>query len=247
MKIKFIGSGDAFGTAGKGNTCILLKSNLHGCILLDIGASAMPALKKSEIDLLQVSTILITHFHGDHFGGLPQFLLDAQIILQRTHPLTIVGPKGLVEKVWQLQEAMYPGTSDLEYTFPINFIEMNHKEHVFNEKFKVEYWPMIHSAKSNPHGVRLFIDDFLIAYTGDTEWQDSIIAFADKCNILVMECFSFEEPSPMHLNYEVIMRNLNKLRSDRIILTHLGPSMIDNIQTSLLEIAQDGLEIDLYS
>ena len=54
--------------------------------LIDCGASSLPAMKRLGIAREPVDLILITHFHGDHFGGLPFFLLDAQFS-RRSRPL----------------------------------------------------------------------------------------------------------------------------------------------------------------
>jgi ribonuclease BN (tRNA processing enzyme) len=42
-----------------------------------------------------IGLILITHFHLDHFGGIPFFILDAQLVAKRARPLIIAGPPGL--------------------------------------------------------------------------------------------------------------------------------------------------------
>ena len=58
--------------------------------LIDCGASSLPALKRQGIACDDIDLILITHFHGDHFGGLPFLLLDAQF----TAPNPAAGDRG---------------------------------------------------------------------------------------------------------------------------------------------------------
>ena len=93
MQLRFVGCGDAFGSGGRLNTCFHV-SGREANFLIDCGASALPALKRLEIDRNEIDLILITHFHGDHFAGLPFVLLDAQFS-RRTRPLTIAGPQGI--------------------------------------------------------------------------------------------------------------------------------------------------------
>ena len=93
MQLRFVGCGDAFGSGGRLNTCFHV-SGREANFLIDCGASALPALKRLEIACEDIDLILITHFHGDHFAGLPFVLLDAQFS-RRTRPLTIAGPQGI--------------------------------------------------------------------------------------------------------------------------------------------------------
>ena len=94
VEVQFVGSGDAFGSGGRFQTCIALRAR-GDLFLVDFGASSLIAMQQLGIDPNDVSKILITHLHGDHFGGLPFLLLHAQHVSKRTAPLTIAGPPGL--------------------------------------------------------------------------------------------------------------------------------------------------------
>ncbi len=94
MRLQFIGSGDAFGSGGRFNTCFHL-TGARTNALIDCGASSLIALKKAGVDRNAIGAILVTHFHADHFGGIPFFVLDAQLVAKRTNPLLIAGPPGL--------------------------------------------------------------------------------------------------------------------------------------------------------
>ncbi len=74
MQLRFVGCGDAFGSGGRANTCFHVTGNAVN-FLIDCGASSLPALKSCGIVRNDIELILITHFHGDHFAGLPIFLL----------------------------------------------------------------------------------------------------------------------------------------------------------------------------
>ena len=66
--VTIIGSGDAFGSGGRINTCFFLET-AKGALLVDCGASALPALKARGIDPNRIDAIVLSHLHGDHFGG----------------------------------------------------------------------------------------------------------------------------------------------------------------------------------
>jgi len=74
--VQFVGSGDAFGSGGRFNTCFLV-AGTKTRFLIDCGASTPVALKRAGIDLDGIDGVALTHLHGDHFGGLPFLLLSA--------------------------------------------------------------------------------------------------------------------------------------------------------------------------
>ena len=85
-----------------------------GNVLIDCGASSMVAIRKWDVDPNAVSTVLVSHLHGDHFGGLPFFLLDAQLVSRRTAPLTLAGPPGFEERLMIVMEAMFAGSTKVD-------------------------------------------------------------------------------------------------------------------------------------
>src|SRR5690242_10684844 len=109
MKVTFLGSGDAFGSGGRFNTCFFVETG-SGNFLIDCGASSLIAIRKFGVDPNTISTIFISHLHGDHFGGLPFLLLDAQFYSKREAPLTLVGPPGFRERLAQAMELFFPGS-----------------------------------------------------------------------------------------------------------------------------------------
>src|SRR5690348_6016569 len=107
MKLTVIGCGDAFGSGGRSNTCFMVEEG--GCtILLDCGASAPVALKARNVDLNTIDGVVLSHLHGDHFGGLPFLLLDWQFHQRRERPLTIAGPPGTRERLDAACEVFFP-------------------------------------------------------------------------------------------------------------------------------------------
>ena len=81
-------------------------------------------MNRCGIDRNAIDTILVTHFHADHFGGVPFFMLDAQFNTKRTRPLTIAGPPGLREFYPRAMETAFTGSSRTEPRFELNLVEL---------------------------------------------------------------------------------------------------------------------------
>ena len=94
VTVTFVGCGDAFGSGGRFNTCIMV-DGADIRFTIDFGASSLVALNKLGISHNSIDAVLLTHMRGDHFGGLPFMLLDAMFGARRKRPLTIAGPKNL--------------------------------------------------------------------------------------------------------------------------------------------------------
>ena len=84
----------------------------------------MVAIRKWGIDPNAISTVLVSHLHGDHFGGLPFFILDAQLVSRRTAPLVIAGPPGLGERLRILMEAMFAGSTKSPRKYDLKIREL---------------------------------------------------------------------------------------------------------------------------
>jgi ribonuclease BN (tRNA processing enzyme) len=124
VQVRFVGSGDAFGSGGRFQACILLRaSGQDGDVLLDCGASSLVALKQQRHDPNQIGLVLVSHLHGDHFGGLPFLILDGQFG-HRTRPLHVAGPAGAGERVEAAMEVLFPGSTGVRRRFPVHFHEL---------------------------------------------------------------------------------------------------------------------------
>src|SRR5689334_13334599 len=88
--IRFLGSGTPLGQRGLHQTSILVETTDHR-LLIDCGMTVLASFGRVGMDPLDIDAVLISHLHGDHFGGLPLLLLDAAL-RHRARPLTIAGP-----------------------------------------------------------------------------------------------------------------------------------------------------------
>jgi ribonuclease Z len=93
LSVVFLGTGGSVPSARRATACLLIRSG-GSRILVDTGEGAQRQMINST-GLVQVDDIYLTHFHADHYLGLPG-LLKTYDLLERRKPLRIIGPAGLI-------------------------------------------------------------------------------------------------------------------------------------------------------
>ena len=81
LKITIVGCGDAFGSGGRRNTCFHLDAG-DARYFVDFGASSMVGVNALGIDTDAVDAVILSHLHGDHFGGIPFLILHAHFVTE---------------------------------------------------------------------------------------------------------------------------------------------------------------------
>ncbi|MEL7567903.1 MAG: MBL fold metallo-hydrolase [Dehalobacterium sp.] len=241
MLIKFLGAGDAFGSGGRLQPCILGKTEKTSFIL-DCGATCLISMRRYNIDPNEIDVIFLSHLHGDHFSGIPFFILDAQMISKRKNPLLIAGPKGSKERIEAAMEVLFPGSSKVTQKFAIEYREMEPDKYFYVNDFKVLAGLGIHPSGAPSLLLRLEIMDKIIAYTGDTEWTDQIINIAENSDVLISEIYFHNKKIKNHLDYQTLFQNQDRLNTKRIIATHMSPDMLKMVEQLDCEYSDDGKE-----
>jgi ribonuclease BN (tRNA processing enzyme) len=244
MKLRFVGSGDAFGSGGRLNTCFHVSGERVN-FLVDCGASSLPALTSQGIVRDDIDLVLITHFHGDHFGGVPFLLLDAQFT-RRTRPLVIAGPKAIELRLTQLREAMFENSSKREQRFELRVVELTPEVTASFGAVTVTPFAVVHGDSGGPFlGYRIEVEGRIIAYTGDTEWTEALIGLGRDADLFISEAYTFERPVKNHLSLKMLEARLGEIRPKRLILTHMSDDMLGRLDTLAYESASDGLVVDI--
>jgi ribonuclease BN (tRNA processing enzyme) len=244
MRLQFLGSGDAFGSGGRFNTCFHLERRQHGHVMIDCGASSMVAVRKWGVDPNGISTILISHLHGDHFGGLPFFLLDARLISRRTTPLTIAGPPGLTERLQIVREAMFAGSTAVAPKYRLEVRELALHERVEIENLAVTPYLMQHYSGAPSYALRIETEGKVLTYSGDTEWVDELIPAATNADLFICEAYFFDKVMKYHIDYKTLSDHLPAIGAKRTIVTHMSSELLGRQKELAIEAASDGLVVD---
>ena len=243
-RLTFLGSGDAFSSGGRFQACLHLEAAGVDPVLVDCGATALIALKRARIDPASIGHVALSHLHGDHFAGLPWLILDGQFS-KRTRPLRILGPTGTRERFAQMFQALYPGALDAQRRFETRLEEFATRvPHDFGPA-RVTAYPVRHTPATMPHGLRLEYAGKMIAYSGDTEWTDTLPEIAAGADVFVCECNFFDTKAPGHLDYETLIGHRDEFDCARIVLTHMSDQMLAHAPELELETAADGMTIEL--
>ncbi len=244
--IRILGSGDAFGSGGRFNSCLMLDCDDGPSMLLDCGASSLVALNRSGVDLNGISTILLTHFNGDHLAGLTFFVLQEQFVSKLTTPLLVAGPPGIAERARTVMEALFPGSFAASRVFDLAFQEVAPGRPAMLNGFAATAFPVVHDERAGPcQGYRLEKGGKVFAFSGDTGWTDALIPLAAGAEILLLECYLHARKLPSHLDWLTIAERWADLGAKRIIITHMGEDMLAFDGPLPAERAHDGMVLTL--
>lgn len=244
MQLRFIGCGDALGSGGRANTCFHVTGESVN-FLIDCGASSLPALKRFDVISDGIDLILITHFHGDHFGGLPFFLLDAQFT-RRTRPLVIAGPQGIETRLAQLMEAMFEHSSKTKQRFDLSVVAFNPEESRSFGAVTVTPYPVVHGESGGPFlAYRIEAEGRVIAYSADTEWTETLIPAARDADLFIAEAYYYDKIVKNHLSLTTLEAHLSEINARRLILTHMSDDMLGRLDALPHSTASDGLVVEL--
>ena len=244
MNLQFVGCGDALGSGGRYNTCFHLTGDTVN-VLIDCGASSLPALKKLGIARDGIDLILITHFHGDHFGGLPFLLLDAQFT-RRSRPLTIAGPRGLEHKLAALMEALFEHSSKTQQRFALEIVELEPQQSREFGAVMVTPYPVVHGESGGPFlAYRIDAEGRTIAYSADTEWTETLIPAARDADLFICEAYYYDRIMKNHLDLKTLEKHLPEIAPKKVVLTHMSDDMLGRLAELPHIAASDGLVLEL--
>jgi ribonuclease BN (tRNA processing enzyme) len=244
MQLQFVGCGDAFGSGGRQNTCFHLTGHAVN-VLIDCGATSLPALKRLGIMRDDIDLILITHFHGDHFAGLPFFLLDAQFS-RRTRPMVIAGPEGIETRLAQVMEALFEHSSKTKQKFDLSVVALAPEQRRTFGEVHVTPYPVVHGESGGPFlAYRIEAEERIVAYSADTEWTETLVPLAKDADLFIAEAYTYDRVVRNHLSLATLEVHLGDIQPKRLILTHMSDDMLGRLEQLDHTAAHDGMTVEL--
>lgn len=226
--VTVLGSGAALPTGNR--RCSAQVLNINGFkLLLDCAEGTQDRIRYNHLKLQSLSTIIISHLHGDHFFGLPG-LLSTMHLCGRTEPITIVAPRG----ARQVIETTFELTGN-HIGFELIFNEMDFTEGeqlVFENKYcTVHAFPIVHSVPTYgfriaevPRGAN---PARVYAYCCDTAYTEDIVPHVVGANLLCLECTFANNMADLaeerqHLTAGQAGRLAAKADVKQLLLTHIS-------------------------
>lgn len=223
VTVRFLGVGEACDET-QPNTSVLIEAQAGGKdggvqILLDCGFSATHRYFQACGDPEALDVLWVSHFHGDHFFGIPLLLLRFWE-MRRLKPLIMVSQPGGLETVLRAMDLAYPGFAQ-KLTFPV-------EEVVLDAGDTVTVAGTMWRAAQTEHGqknlsVRIDGRSWSLFYSGDGRPTAETEKLAEGCDFAVHEAFVLNgaDSLPGHGTVRGCLRWAGAADVRRLALVHI--------------------------
>ncbi len=220
MRVIFVGVGEAF-DENQSNTSLLVLPDDRAekrQLLLDCGFTAAHAFWRVSPEPSALDAVWISHFHGDHFLGVPLLLLRFREE-KRHRPLTIVGQSGVKDKVLSALELAYPGFY-AKIAFKVDFIEVHPGEKL--DLFDLQ-WSFAPNRHSKPClALRLDGKSGSLYYSSDGRPSQDTLSLAKGCDLVVHEAYGLEPILEAHGSVAGCIDFAQKTTPNHLALVHMN-------------------------
>jgi ribonuclease BN (tRNA processing enzyme) len=194
--------------------------------LLDCGPGTVHSFTKHDVAWVDLTHVLITHFHADHIGDLPALMVALALgaAPPRTRPLTLVGPPGFPAFLERLAAAT--GRHLLDPGFEVRVVELEADGAWVDgaHALRVRCGSTPHTEESVAY--RLEAKGAVVGYTGDTGPSDAVAALLRGCDVLLAECTQADPPTmDTHLSPARLAALARATRPGTLVVTHVMPPL----------------------
>lgn len=216
MEIRFVGVGECC-DINHPNTSFQVKTSDGQYLLFDCGFSTPWLYFRHCADGNELDLIWISHFHGDHFFGLPLLFLRLWE-MGREKPLKIYGQAGGWDKISQTMELAFPGFAD-KMTYPLIYTGVEPGTPVLDGSLKWQAAEARHSVRSL--AIRLDDDHHSLFYSGDGGATSATMTIASGCDLVIHESFWLDQDSIGHGSVVDSLAFAAKVGAGKLALVHL--------------------------
>lgn len=231
MRIIFLGTGEA-SDKHRRNTSILIEDET-GHHLLDCGFSSAHGYLHHD-GKKTLKTIWISHFHGDHFFGIPQLVVH-YYMNKREDSLTICSGADPQERILKAIDLAYPGLPD-KLPFPLIFNNIVPGEaQYFND--------LVWQSASVSHAeaacsLKVTIGDISIYYSGDGKPTLEAIKLMKQCDLIIHEAYSMSPTKLSHSSIEECLLWAEELHMKKLALVHMN-----DLSRKMFNASKDSLKV----
>lgn len=248
----FLGSADAYASAGRGNSCYWVEDEL-GCFTVDFGPTALRQCQALGLDIGRLDGIYLTHLHGDHIGGIALLLLYLCFQERRTRPFFIVGPEGAQARIALQWQSFFPSLPD-KLPFPVLWPVWRVEPGQIMEQTVEGRVARVIRAQHDRHAVATSFtlrspQGPLLAFSGDTGWQPLLAELVRGAQVFICECSTVTPLTSEHLSLEEIARAREALQVGALWLSHMSAESraqaLLQREALRLEVGDDGVRLSI--
>ena len=218
MRVTFVGVGEAFDETLDNTSLLVERADKPGGLLLDCGFTAASAYWRVAAYPLGLDGVVLSHYHGDHWFGLPA-LLVRMVEQGRTNDLAIVGQAGVKDMVARLMDLAYPNIL-AKAAFPIRY-----HDSAPGASLRVAGFDLSFAQGDHPRtclGVRVSHGGRSLYYSGDGRPTAETLELALGVDLVVHEAFSLDPDTPGHGTVDGALDFASKTGARTLALVHLN-------------------------
>ncbi len=141
-------------------------------------------------------------------------------------------------------ENALPGSTTVARKFAVDVVELEPGRRAALNGVTVTPYLVDHVCGAPPFALRLEVDGKVVAYSGDTQWTDTLVAAGNDADLFIAEAYFYDKPIKWHLDVKTLLAHLDEIRPRRLILTHMSPDMLARPAPDGCEKAEDGLVVE---
>jgi ribonuclease Z len=140
LDVVFLGTAGSMPTAQRAPSALLVRRGGER-LLFDCGEGTQRQLLRSDVGLIDLREVFLTHYHADHYLGLPG-MLKSFALRGRDEPITIYGPPGLKELFGALRRIFG------RLTYPYDLVELRPGDALARSDYVVRAIPVEHGVSA---------------------------------------------------------------------------------------------------
>lgn len=221
MKIVFLGVGEAFDVNQPNNSHLLISEQTK--LLVDCGLTAAPQVWKYSEDPNLLDAVYLSHWHADHYFGLPGLLLRMWEG-GRTKDFTIISKKGFKEQFGKLMDMAYKDFMP-KFKYKINIFEVEEDKGYKFQDLELFFQKTVHSGEN--FAIRASDAKNVYGYSGDgSPLPDT--DFYKNLDLLILETYLYDEEKIGHSTIVGAIKFAEDNNVKCLAITHMNKNFRKN-------------------